>query len=103
MAKWQVKVINGKEYWVRTSDNGNEIVLGDPMGDLAKAQAKAIEEVMLKEKLNNEIDRLDERENEKYRTNERTANANEVFNFGGLVDDSSTSILHEFGLTDEEI
>lgn len=74
MAEWKVKVINGKEYWVRTSDSGNEIVFGDPMGDLAKAQANAISEVMANERRAMDEVRREQRENEKYHVRDTEMN-----------------------------
>lgn len=74
MAEWKVKVINGKEYWVRVSDSGNEIVFGDPMGDLAKAQANAISEVMANERRAMDEVRREQRENERYHVRDTEMN-----------------------------
>lgn len=63
MADWNVEVINGKEYWVRTSDSGNKIVFGEPMEDMAKAQAEAIKESLTGK---DAMDRIDDMINASY-------------------------------------
>ena len=101
MAEWKVKVINGKEYWVRVSDSGNEIVFGDPMGDLAKAQANAIEEVMRKERMETSRVRLEEIENEKYHVRDTEMNLPQ-WNYDTPNAVENEDLLHEL-VSEEEL
>lgn len=46
MGRTEYRIINGREYLVYINDEGCETVLGDPMKDEAEAHAKAIEDVL---------------------------------------------------------
>lgn len=46
MGRTEYRIINGKEYLVYINDEGCETVIGDPMKDEAEAHARAIEEVL---------------------------------------------------------